>query len=86
MAATVVLVEAVHFRMALQDQELSAKETRAVMPMVAEVVLLVVAAAVLVVWVLQETLLRDKVDQALQLLSLDLQSRMQVVAAVVVGR
>jgi len=82
----VVLVVAVHFRMALQDQELSVKETRAVTPMVAEVVLLVVVAAVLVVWVLQGTLLRDKVDQVLQLLLLDPQLRMQAAAVVVVGR
>jgi len=84
--ALVVLVVAVHFRMALQDQELSVKETRAVTPMVAEVVLLVVVAAVLVVWVLQETRPKGKVDQELQSLLLDPQSRMQVAAAVVVGR
>ena len=66
--ASVVLAAAVHFRVGLQDQELSVKETRAVTPMVAEVVLLVVVAAVLVVWVLQGTLLRDKVDQELQFL------------------
>jgi type VI protein secretion system component VasF len=84
--ALVVLVVAVHFRMALQDQELSVKETRAVTPMVAEVVLLAVVAAVLVVWVLQGTLLRDKVDQVLQLLLLDPQLRMQAAAVVVVGR
>jgi len=86
MAATVVLVVAVHFRMALLGRELSVKETRAVTPMVAEVVQLAAVAAVLAVWALQETLLKDKVDQVLQLLSLDLQSRMQVAAAVVVGR
>ena len=45
MAATVVRVAAVHFRVALQDQELWVKETQAVTPMVAEVVLLVVVAA-----------------------------------------
>jgi len=84
--ALVVLVVAVHFRMALQDQELWVKETQAVTPMVAEVVLLVVVAAVLVVWVLQGTLLRDKVDQVLQLLLLDPQLRMQAAAVVVVGR
>jgi hypothetical protein len=54
--------------------------------MVAEVVLLVVVAAVLVVWVLQETRPKGKVDQELQSLLLDPQSRMQVAAAVVVGR
>jgi hypothetical protein len=68
MAATVVLVVAVHFRMALQDQELSVKETRAVTPMVAEVVQLAAAEAVLAVWALPETLLKDRVAQELQFL------------------
>jgi hypothetical protein len=84
--ASVVLAAAAHFRVALQDQELWVKETQAVTPLVAEVAQLAAAEAVLAVWALQETLHKDKVDQALQLLSLDLQSRMQVVAAVVVGR
>jgi hypothetical protein len=86
MAATVVLVEAVHFRMALQDQELSVKETQAVTPLVAEAAQQVAAVVAPEAWVLQEIRPKDKVDQALQLLSLDLQSRMQVVAAVVVGQ
>ncbi len=54
-------------------------------PLVAEVVQQAAEAAVPEVWVLQETLLMDKVDQVLQLLSLDLQSRMQEVAAAAVG-
>jgi hypothetical protein len=86
MAATVVRVAAAHFRVALLEQELSVKETQAVTPLVAEAAQLAAAVAVLVVWVLQGTLLRDKVAQVLQLLLLDLQSRMQVAAAVVVGR
>jgi hypothetical protein len=83
--ALVVLVVAVHFRMALQDQELWAKETQVVTPVVEEVAQLVAAAAVLVVWVLQETLLKDKVDQVLQLLLLDPQLHMQVAVVAVVG-
>ena len=84
--ALVVLVVAVHFRMALQDQELWVKETQAETPLVAEVAQLAAAVVAPEAWVLQETRPKGKVEQELQLLSLDLQSRMQVVAAVVVGR
>jgi hypothetical protein len=85
-AASVVLAAAAHFRVALQDQELWVKETQAVTPLVAEVAQLAAAVAAPEAWVLQETRPKGKVEQELQLLSLDLQSRMQVVAAVVVGR
>ena len=84
--ASVVLAAAAHFRVALQDQELWVKETQAVTPLVEEAGQQVAAEAAPEAWVLQETLLKDKVDQDLQLLLLDLQSHMQVAAAVVVGQ
>jgi hypothetical protein len=55
-------------------------------PLVAEVVQQAAEAAVPEVWVLQETLLKGKAGQELQLLLPEVQQRMQVVAAVVVGR
>jgi hypothetical protein len=85
-AATVVQAAVVHSRMALLEQELSVKETQAVTPLVAEAAQQVAAVAAPEAWVLQEIRPKDKVDQALQLLSLDLQLRMQAAAVVVVGR
>ena len=72
MAATVVLVVAVHIRVALLEVALRVKETQAVTQRVVEAV---PPAAVVVApeaWVLQETLLKDKVDQEPQLQSPDL--------------
>ena len=72
MAATVVQVAAVHITMALLEVALRVKETQAVTQRVVEAV---PPAAVVVApeaWVLQETLLKDKVDQEPQLQSPDL--------------
>ena len=83
--ASVVLVAVVHIPAALPEQVLLVKETQAVTPLVVEVVLQVVAVAAPEVWGLQETLLKDKVDQEYQLVLPEVQPRMQVVAAEVVG-
>ena len=83
--ASVVLVVAAHIPGALPEQARLAKETLAVTPLVVEVVQQVVAAAAPEEWALQETLLKDRVVQEFQLVSPEVQSRMQVVAAVVVG-
>jgi len=83
--ASVVLVAVVHIRVALPERVLQVKETQAVTPLVVEVVQQVVAAAAPEVWGLQETLLKDRVDQERQLLLPEVQSHMQVAAAVVVG-
>ena len=85
MAATVVQAAVVRIRVALLEAALQVKETQAVTPLVVEVVQQVVAAAAPAVWGLQETLLKDRVVQERQLLLPEVQSRMQVVAAVVVG-
>ena len=71
--ASVVLVAVVHIRVALPDQELLVKETRAVTPLVVEVVQQAAAVVALEAWVLQEILPKDKVDQVHQLQLLDLQ-------------
>ena len=83
--ASVVLVVAVHFPAALPEQARRAKETLAVTQLVVEAAQLVVAAAAPEVWVLLETLHKDKVVQEYQLELPEVQSRMQVVAAEVVG-
>jgi hypothetical protein len=83
--ASVVLVAVVHIRVALPEQVLQVKETQAVTPLVVEVVQQAVAAAAPEVLVLQETLLKDRVVQERQLLLPEVQSDMQVAAAVVVG-
>ena len=83
--ASVVLAEAEHFRAALQDQELLVKETQVVTPLVEEAAQQVAVAAVLAVWVLRETLNRDKADQELQLQLLDLPLHTQAAAVAVVG-
>jgi hypothetical protein len=83
--ASVVLVAVVHIRVALPERVLQVKETQAVTPLVVEVDQQVVAAAAPEEWALQETLLKDRVVQERQLLLLEVQSHMQVVAAVVVG-
>ena len=84
-AASVVLVVAAHTPVALPEQARLVKETLAVTPLVVEAAQLVVAAAAQEVWALQETLHKDKVAQGYQLVSPEVQSRMQVAAAVVVG-
>ena len=83
--ASVVLVVAGHFPVALPEQARRVKEMLAVTPLVVEAVQPVEVAAVPEVWVLQETLHKDKVAQGYQLVSPEVQSRMQVAAAVVVG-
>ena len=85
MAVTVVQAAAVHSRMALLGQGLWAKEILVATPVVEEVAQLA-AAAVLAVWALRETQPKGKVDQVLQLQSLELQLRMQAVAVAVVGQ
>ena len=84
-AASVVLVVAAHTPVALPEQARLVKETLAVTPLVVEAAQLVVAAAAPEVSGLQETLLKDKVVQEYQLELPEVQSRMQVVAAEVVG-
>jgi hypothetical protein len=79
------LVVAAHIPGALPEQARLAKETLAVTPLVVEVDQQVVAAAAPEEWALQETLLKDRVVQERQLLLPEVQSRMQVAAAVVVG-
>ena len=83
--ASVVLVVAGLFPVALPEQVRRVKETLAVTPLVVEAAQLVVVAAAQEVWVLQETLHKDKVAQDYQLELPEVQSRMQVVAAEVVG-
>ena len=84
-AASVVLVVAAHIPVALPEQARRVKETLAVTPLVVEAAQLVVVAAAPEVWVLQETLHKVKVVQEYQLELPEVQSRMQVVAAEVVG-
>jgi hypothetical protein len=83
--ASVVLVVAAHIPGALPEQARLAKETLAVTPLVVEVDQQVVAAAAPEVLVLQETLHKVKVDQEYQLVLPEVQPRMQVVVAAVVG-
>jgi hypothetical protein len=83
--ASVVLVAVVHIPVALPEQVLQVKETQAVTPLVVEVVPLAAVVAAPEVWVLQETLLKDKVDQELQLQLLDLPLHTQAAAVAVVG-
>jgi hypothetical protein len=83
--ASVVLVAVVHIPVALPEQVLQVKETQAVTLLVVEVVPLAAVVAAPEVWVLQETLLKDRVVQERQLLLPEVQSRMQVAAVVVVG-
>ena len=71
--ASVVLVVAAHFPVALPEQVRRVKETPAVTPLVVEAAQLVVAVAALEVWVLQETLHKVKVDQEYQLPLLEVQ-------------
>ena len=86
MAATVVQAAVVRIRVALPEQVLQAKETQAETQLVVEVVQQAAVAVAPVVWVLQETLLKDKVDQESQLQSPDLPCLTQAVAAAVVGQ
>ena len=71
--ASVVLVVAAHIPVALPEQARRAKETQAVTLLVAEAVQLVEVAAALEVWVLLETLNKDKVAQGYQLVSPEVQ-------------
>ena len=88
MAVTVVQAAVAHSTMALPAQVLRVKETQAVIlqVQVGEVAQLAVVVAVLAVWALQETQPKGKVDQVLQLQSLELQLRMQAVVVAVVGQ
>ena len=72
MAATVVQAAVVRIRVALPEQVLQAKETQAETQLVVEVVPQAAVAVALVVWVLQETLTKDRVVQEPQLQSPDL--------------
>ena len=71
--ASVVLVVAAHFPVALPEQVRRVKETPAVTPLVVEAAQLVEVAAALEVWVLPETLHTDKVVQDYQLPLLEVQ-------------
>jgi hypothetical protein len=71
--ASVVLVAVVHIPVALPEQARRVKETLAVTQLVVEVVQQVVVAAAPEVWVLQETLHKDKVVQEFQLPLLEVQ-------------
>jgi hypothetical protein len=71
--ASVVLVVAAHFPVALPEQVRRVKETPAVTPLVVEAAQLVVAVAAPEVWVPQETLLKVKVVQECQLVSPEVQ-------------
>ena len=71
--ASVVLVVAGHFPVALPEQVRRVKETLAVTPLVVEAAQLVVAVAAPEVWVPQETLLKVKVVQECQLVSPEVQ-------------
>ena len=71
--ASVVLVVAAHFPVALPELARRVKETLAVTPLVVEAAQLVVAVAAPEVWVLLETLHKDKVVQEFQLPLLEVQ-------------
>ena len=71
--ASVVLVVAAHTPVALPEQARLVKETLAVTPLVVEAAQLVEVAAALEVWVLPETLHKDKVVQDYQLPLLEVQ-------------
>ena len=84
-AAAVVGLILVKQEVDLVGQEPLVKETLAVTPLVVEAAQLGVVAAAPEVWVLLETLHKVKVVQEYQLELPEVQSRMQVVAAEVVG-
>ena len=71
--ASVVLVVAAHFPVALPEQVRRVKETPAVTPLVVEAAQLVEVAVAPEVWVLLETLHKDKVVQEFQLPLLEVQ-------------
>ena len=71
--ASVVLVVAGHFPVALPEQARRVKETLAVTPLVVEAAQLVEVAVAPEVWVLLETLHKDKVVQEFQLPLLEVQ-------------